>query len=112
METVKPLIAFVWCKNQLCIFDLTIFIFSSQWIPQEFAVKHLNKDHEVVKLQTLDGRIWVVNYKFPSILRGWRKFVKESGLEVGDVCAFEMIDYSCFKVHNLTYAKKGIDYVN
>ena len=38
--------------------------------------------------------------------------MKESGLEVGDVCAFEMIDHLFFKVHNLTDAERGIDYVN
>ncbi|XP_028794146.1 B3 domain-containing protein Os03g0620400-like [Neltuma alba] len=74
-------------------------------IPKEFARKHLKEECEVVQLKTLDGRIWHAKYNFPKIGEGWRKFVKENGLEVGHVCVFEMIDLS-LKVHIFRDAEK------
>ncbi|KAI9121892.1 hypothetical protein K1719_007282 [Acacia pycnantha] len=76
-------------------------------IPTEFAKKNLGEDCEVVKLQTLDGRIWHAKYRSRIIGKGWRNFVNESGLKEGHVCAFEMIGHSLFKVHILREAEKG-----
>ncbi|XP_054800142.1 B3 domain-containing protein Os03g0620400-like isoform X2 [Prosopis cineraria] len=74
-------------------------------MPKDFAAKHL-KEECVVQLQTLDGRTWPAKFKVPKIGEGWRKFVKENGLKVGDVCVFEIIDLS-FKVHIFRDAEKG-----
>lgn len=61
-----------------------------------FPLKHTSD----VNLNGLDGRTWSVKFYFnkasngqpmAKITRGWRVFAEDNCLEVGDVCAFELI---------------------
>ncbi|KAG8651327.1 B3 domain-containing transcription factor VRN1 isoform X1 [Manihot esculenta] len=70
-------------------------------IPASFAMKYFPLKHTSdVNLNGLDGRTWSVKFYFnkasngqpmAKITRGWRVFAEDNCLEVGDVCAFELI---------------------
>ncbi|KAL6332108.1 hypothetical protein AAG906_020790 [Vitis piasezkii] len=60
-----------------------------------FCQEALQRDNNKTTLSVSDGRTWSVKYimkksnvKFSS---GWTKFARDNSLEVGDVCAFELI---------------------
>eukprot|EP00261_Vitis_vinifera_P037166 XP_019078409.1 PREDICTED: B3 domain-containing protein REM19-like [Vitis vinifera] len=65
-------------------------------IPLSFVKRHFKTDNKKTTLSVSDGRTWSVKYiimkkskvKFSS---GWTKFARDNSLEVGDVCAFELI---------------------
>ena len=66
-----------------------------QSIPLSFVKRHFKRDNNKTTLSVSDGRTWSVKYikrknnvQFSS---GWTKFVRDNSLEVGDVCAFELI---------------------
>ena len=67
-----------------------------QSIPLSFVKRHFKTDNKKTTLSVSDGRTWSVKYiimkkskvKFSS---GWTKFARDNSLEVGDVCAFELI---------------------
>ncbi|XP_050237265.1 B3 domain-containing transcription factor VRN1-like [Mercurialis annua] len=71
-------------------------------IPPSFAVKYFKQKNGEVTLNVLDGRSWSASYSIVSsgnitqtlatISRGWRMFARDNQLEVGDVCAFELIE--------------------
>ncbi|XP_038722169.1 B3 domain-containing transcription factor VRN1-like [Tripterygium wilfordii] len=68
-------------------------------IPQDFAAKHLGREHTDATLYVSDGRTWSVEilcYPHPlnpkaSIGTGWKKFVDDNDLKVSDLCEFEFI---------------------
>ncbi|GLU13644.1 hypothetical protein SLE2022_302680 [Rubroshorea leprosula] len=69
-------------------------------LPGRFLKKHLMKNVCDIILHTLDGKTWSARLSNDSICKGWRAFVLDNNLEVGDVCVFELIrgtEYS-FKV--------------
>ena len=59
----------------------------------------MNKKQGKVILQVLDGRVWEVRYIFRKLSRynkfefcdGFKEFVEDNNLKVGDVCIFELI---------------------
>ncbi|XVE82718.1 hypothetical protein DITRI_Ditri16bG0028500 [Diplodiscus trichospermus] len=78
-------------------------------ISNQFASRHFNGTltNVDVILCLSNGKSWPVEYHQRStgnqngrICNGWRFFVRDNNLKVGDVCVFEMTDYSkiCFKV--------------
>ncbi|KAK7846120.1 b3 domain-containing transcription factor vrn1, partial [Quercus suber] len=68
-------------------------------IPLDFAKKHFSEKHEDVILQASGSKIWSVKYNFreaygrqkAELCSGWKAFVRDNNLEVGDVCVFEFI---------------------
>ncbi|KAF2318751.1 hypothetical protein GH714_010467 [Hevea brasiliensis] len=71
-------------------------------IPASFSVKYFPMKHSGdATLNGLDGRTWPVKFyicnkakngkTLPKITQGWRAFAIDNHLEVGDVCAFELI---------------------
>ena len=66
-----------------------------QTVPLSFVKRHFKRDNNNTILSVSDGRTWSVKYikrknnvQFSS---GWTKFVRDNSLEVGDVCAFELV---------------------
>ncbi|XP_015582772.2 B3 domain-containing transcription factor VRN1 isoform X2 [Ricinus communis] len=68
-------------------------------IPAGFVNQHVDKKYSDVILKAMDGRSWPVKcYKSKTngrttakLYNGWKKFAQENRLEVGDVCAFELV---------------------
>ncbi|XP_040988501.1 B3 domain-containing protein REM16-like [Juglans microcarpa x Juglans regia] len=65
-------------------------------IPSGFAKRHLNKKLDDIILWLSDGRRWSVRYKFNrraacQFGAGWKEFLQDNNLDVGDVCSFELI---------------------
>lgn len=56
---------------------------------------HLKGDSRDITLQVSDGKKWRVRFLLfdgkGKISRGWREFVADNKLEIGDVCIFEMV---------------------
>ncbi|KAM7262150.1 hypothetical protein ACFE04_021227 [Oxalis oulophora] len=62
-------------------------------LPVDFAREYLNKKDVVILLNS-DLRKWYMSSAFhstPRLENGWLKFALDNNLEVGDVCAFELI---------------------
>ncbi|PON54051.1 B3 DNA binding domain containing protein [Parasponia andersonii] len=64
-------------------------------VPLALAVRHIMNEGDVV-LSTPNGRSWSAQFrmrKFAAVIcSGWKEFVADNGLEVGDVCNFELLD--------------------
>ncbi|KAL9239752.1 hypothetical protein vseg_014044 [Gypsophila vaccaria] len=67
-------------------------------LPMAFArgfLKCTHDDSKDIELEAIDGRLWevkcIIHGSKSMIGRGWTTFVREIGLEVGDVCVFEVI---------------------
>ncbi|CAL5191855.1 unnamed protein product [Lathyrus oleraceus] len=71
-------------------------------LPKNFGKRHfdLDKKKGIIYFQVLDdGRVWSARYSIRmsdkgsrfELSRGWRDFVKDNNLKVGDVCNFELI---------------------
>ncbi|XP_065864238.1 B3 domain-containing transcription factor VRN1-like [Euphorbia lathyris] len=76
-------------------------------IPASFANKYLKDKRGYVTLNSVDGKTWLVEYvctekkrgsKVARMCSGWRKFVDDNHLEVGDVCVFEVINHNATKL--------------
>ncbi|GKU99046.1 hypothetical protein SLEP1_g11958 [Rubroshorea leprosula] len=64
-------------------------------LPVNFCMKYFPKHRGDAVLTVSDGKTWSVVYSGeikPKLCRGWRKFVHENNLEVGDVCVFALIN--------------------
>ena len=66
-----------------------------QNIPLRFVKRHFEKNNNTATLLVPAGRTWPVKCSVAKtdvkFSRGWRNFVVDNRLEVGDVCASEMI---------------------
>ncbi|GLU19961.1 hypothetical protein SLE2022_361810 [Rubroshorea leprosula] len=69
-------------------------------IQQTFAKKYIGDKHGKVILCRPDLGAWIVKYVFrakssglpkPKFYHGWKAFVKDNNLKVGDICYFELI---------------------
>lgn len=83
----------------------SLFDLVDQHVPKKFAETYINKQEVEFSLRVMDGRSWFVRYKVNKKLNkrgtydrtaeilnpGWRTFVKDNNVEVGDVCIFELI---------------------
>ncbi|KAM7264554.1 hypothetical protein ACFE04_002237 [Oxalis oulophora] len=78
-------------------------------VPADFARSHLDMDRAKVYLRNPNGRFWPAkyfkrHYKYGLIATlhgGWRKFVQENRLKVGDKCVFTLIKSDCKIVLNV-----------
>lgn len=79
-----------------------MFFFSFfQEIPKHFVAEHLyeNRKRDNFRLHVSGStKYWDVAVFFPDcesppgrIVIGWKKFVKDHGLRIGDVCVFELV---------------------
>lgn len=76
-----------------------MIIVSSFWIfqhiPYQFAKRFFSETHKEVVLQVMGGRSCSVSYWLgktrASFQYGWRAFLQENHLVLGDVCVFELI---------------------
>ncbi|XP_038719473.1 B3 domain-containing transcription factor VRN1-like [Tripterygium wilfordii] len=74
-------------------------------IPINFARNHLQIQHGEVILRISNGRTWSTTYNYyPNLARpkatisvGWREFVCNNSIKLGDVCVFELI-----RTHGIT----------
>lgn len=67
-----------------------------QGVPKRFAEMHMLMVETVFKIYDSKGKkSWEVTYLVSKIQsrfsRGWPRLVKDFGLEVGDVCTFQLI---------------------
>ncbi|XP_021274943.1 B3 domain-containing transcription factor VRN1-like [Herrania umbratica] len=88
-------------------------------VPEKFARKFFSKKLKEVILRLSNGKSWPVKYYQHSIRKlsaklcnGWRKFVLDNKLEVGDICVFELTEgiETSFKV--TIYGKQAIEDAN
>ncbi|QCD89181.1 hypothetical protein DEO72_LG4g120 [Vigna unguiculata] len=66
-------------------------------MPAEFSKHNLHKEGVVATLFVEDGRSWEVETKLNkygqlTFFRGWRRFLLDNKLKVGDVCGFELLE--------------------
>ncbi|KAL2934864.1 B3 domain-containing transcription factor VRN1 [Bienertia sinuspersici] len=86
-------------------------------IPKPFGQEHIGHETKVIKLEAYDGRQWKVKCNKDatkySLRGGWKIFAQEIGLQVDDICVFELIDAKKYvlKVH-VTTKKSGIYVAN
>ena len=77
----------------------------------------MEKKRGVIYFQALKGRVWPARYikcKTESgprfeLTSGWKEFLKDNNLKVGDVCKFELIlsTNMTFQVHIFTVTDKN-----
>ncbi|CAJ1977623.1 unnamed protein product [Sphenostylis stenocarpa] len=75
-------------------------------IPTSFGTDHVGIDGKSIAIGTSDSgdKTWLVKFCVNSsngqsvLTTGWRKFVKENNLKVGDVCVFEQIKSPAFSL--------------
>ncbi|CAL2273655.1 unnamed protein product [Prunus armeniaca] len=64
-------------------------------VPAGFAKRHLMKQPANAILKVSDGGTWSVKLSYPKLkvrfLQGWRVFVRDNNLKLGDVCVFILI---------------------
>ncbi|KAI4357345.1 hypothetical protein L6164_001301 [Bauhinia variegata] len=79
-------------------------------IPLQFCKQHLKKRRDIL-LQALDGRTWHARYKVgfsnKAFLSGWGAFAKDNYVEVGNVCAFELIQRNSKSTSPGEISRKG-----
>ncbi|XP_027335228.1 B3 domain-containing transcription factor VRN1-like [Abrus precatorius] len=78
-------------------------------LPSKFCKMHfdVHQQYGDTDLQVLNGRVWPVKYQKRKaqtrfhFSRGWKTFVKDNNLQVGDVCTFELLPRTklTFQVH-------------
>ncbi|CAI8605325.1 unnamed protein product [Vicia faba] len=61
-------------------------------VPIIFTKKYMKKGKSDILLQLMDGRTWDAKFYFGKINVGWKKFVADNKLKIGDVCVFELIE--------------------
>ncbi|KAL5547268.1 hypothetical protein UlMin_006955 [Ulmus minor] len=70
-------------------------------MPYKFAKTYINKNESEIILRVSNGGSWSVHYitrerpfgsPVAELCDGWKKFVQDNNLEVGDVCIFELIN--------------------
>ncbi|CAJ2672736.1 unnamed protein product [Trifolium pratense] len=62
----------------------------SLYVPTQFAINYLKKEESNILLKLLNGKTWYAKYCFGKIKSGWKNFVRDNKLKVGDVCVFEL----------------------
>lgn len=89
-----------------------------QGIPKEFSRLFLKENGNVVLCDS-NGKTWPAKYatslgrnqrSYVTLRNGWNAFVRDKNLQVGDVCAFELINCKqiSFKVSIFEGKKSGV----
>ncbi|KAK1436567.1 hypothetical protein QVD17_02348 [Tagetes erecta] len=85
-------------------------------IPFRFSMQHLPNCRTVITLHNLQGECWTVNsvptlkvQTLHTICGGWMSFVRDNGIQLGDICIFELVGKCEMRVHITSVGKNGID---
>ncbi|XWS33686.1 hypothetical protein CRYUN_Cryun22dG0104200 [Craigia yunnanensis] len=82
-------------------------------IPKEFSRKYMNNHGDVI-LYDSKGNTWAAEYRptlgsksgrYIKLCNGWGTFVRDNNLQVGDVCAFELIN--CIEISFRVFIYEG-----
>lgn len=78
-----------------------LLVFSWQRVPLDMAEKHIKNDGDIV-LAIPNGEQWPAQFKRRTshitgksaavIFDGWKEFMTNNNLKVGDVCIFELLN--------------------
>ena len=86
---------------------------TTQYIPLGFAqafMQSKTRATKIIKLEIADGRQWEVTCRITqancTLGKGWIVFARDYGLEIGDVCVYE-ISPSNHEVFKVQVAKKS-----
>lgn len=81
-----------------------------QTVPFRFLKRHFRTDNTNTTLSVSDGRAWSIKYimgaRSAHFSAGWRKFAEDNSLEVGDVCAFELVKCTETSLKVVIFRKK------
>ncbi|KAL4615571.1 hypothetical protein ACB092_07G136000 [Castanea dentata] len=74
-----------------------------QTVPSIFARNHLPQSNRKIILRNSEDKSWEMNYinkeKNYKFSRGWKDFVRDNKLKVGDICIFELVAKNEMRVH-------------
>lgn len=78
-------------------------------VPYQFSMEHLPSCRTEIVLQNLKGECWTVNsiptlkvetmHTLHTFCGGWMGFVRENGIQMGDICIFELVGSCEMRVH-------------
>lgn len=87
-----------------------------QKIPHQFSSAHFPDSRTEIILRGPNGGCWIVNSVPDSMGRlmhtfcgGWMSFVRDNGIQMGDICIFELVGKCELLVHVTGVGKKGFD---
>ena len=87
-----------------------------QKIPHQFSSVHFPNSKTEIILRGPNGGCWIVNSVPDSMGRmmhtfcgGWMSFVRDNGIQMGDICIFELVGKCELLVHVTGVGKKGFD---
>lgn len=82
-------------------------------IPYQFSMEHLPNCRTEIILHNLKGECWTVNsvptlkvQTLHTFCGGWMAFVRDNGIQMGDICIFELVGRCEMRVH---ITKNAID---
>ncbi|CAK9317199.1 unnamed protein product [Citrullus colocynthis] len=85
-------------------------------IPHQFSSAHFPDSRTEIILRGPNGGCWIVNSVPDSMGRlmhtfcgGWMSFVRDNGIQMGDICIFELVGKCELLVHVTGVGKKGFD---
>ncbi|PWA60097.1 B3 DNA binding domain-containing protein [Artemisia annua] len=86
-------------------------------VPYQFSMEHLPSCKTKILLKNLKGECWTVNsvttikvQTLHSFCGGWIAFVRDNGIQMGDICIFELIGRCEMRVHVSRFGKNVIDF--
>ncbi|CAL8170915.1 unnamed protein product [Prunus armeniaca] len=83
------------CPSFTVVMQPSYISCGSLTVPAGFAKRHLMKQPANAILKVSDGGTWSVKLSYPKLkvrfLQGWRVFVRDNNLKLGDVCVFILI---------------------
>ena len=89
---------------------------SLQKIPHQFSSAHFPNIRTEIVLRGPNGGCWTVNSVPDSMGRmmhtfcgGWMSFVRDNGIQMGDICIFELVGKCELYVHVTGVGKKGFE---
>lgn len=89
-------------------------------VPYQFSMEHLPSCRTEIMLQNLKGECWTVNsiptlkvetmHTLHTFCGGWMGFVRENGIQMGDICIFELVGSCEMRVHISHVGNPALDY--
>ncbi|KAI5319449.1 hypothetical protein L3X38_039157 [Prunus dulcis] len=83
------------CPSFTVVMQPSYISYGPLTVPAGFAKRHLMKQPANAILKVSDGGTWSVKFSYPKpkvrFLQGWRVFVRDNNLKLGDVCVFILI---------------------
>ncbi|KAK9053879.1 hypothetical protein SSX86_024954 [Deinandra increscens subsp. villosa] len=88
-------------------------------IPFRFSMQHLPNCRTEIILYNLQGECWTVNsvpthkvQTLHTICGGWMSFVRDNGIQFGDICVFELVGKCELRVHITSVGNNANDLVH